>query len=242
MSGTPGNEQPYASVAGAVERVRERIAAAASRAGREAQSVEIMAVTKLHPIDAAEAAHAMGIRVFGESRVQEAEAKYASFLDSRPDTRLEMIGHLQSNKVKKAVSLFSCIQSVDSLDILSELDRRACADGMTIEVLFELHTGEESKAGFPDLDALFRACDSLAAKKALVLRGLMTMAPFTDEGAPVRRSFKALAAAYKTIRERYGFPRFEVVSMGMSNDFEIAVEEGSTMLRLGTILFGSRGR
>jgi len=233
-------EGPYASVASALERVRERIAAAALRSGREAASVEIMAVTKLHPIDAAEAAYAQGIRAFGESRVQEAEAKYLRFLDSRPGARLEMIGHLQSNKAKKAVSLFSRIQSVDSLDILGELDRRACAEGRIIEVLLELHTGEESKAGFPDLDALFRACDGLAAKKGLVLRGLMTMAPFTDEEAAVRRSFKTLAAAHATIRERYGFSRFEVVSMGMSNDFEIAVEEGSTMLRLGTILFGSR--
>jgi pyridoxal phosphate enzyme (YggS family) len=232
----------YDSVSANVSIARERVAVAASRAGRDPKAVELMAVTKLHPVEAVLAAYDAGIRVFGESRVQEALGKFPAFLAARPDARLELIGRLQSNKAGKAVHLFSRVHSVDSEGLLRELDRRAVAEGRRLEVLLELHTGEASKAGFRDLEALFGACELLAGAPSggLWPRGLMTMAPFTDDPGPIRAAFRALRAAHEAVRARFSFPRFDVLSMGMSNDYEIAVEEGSTLLRLGTALFGSR--
>lgn len=239
--------QDYGFVAERVGEIRSRIEAAAGGVGRDAAAIELMAVTKFHPLEAVEAAYGAGIRHFGENRVQEAEGKYPVFLASHPDARLEMIGHLQSNKARKAVELFARIQSVDSRELLLELSKRAsirAEEGSgALEILFELHTGEESKTGFPDPDALFRACDTLAEAgpgSSLVPRGLMTMAPFTSDAAVIRASFRALKAALEAVRERFSFPAFDVLSMGMTNDFEIAVEEGSTLLRVGTALFGER--
>jgi pyridoxal phosphate enzyme (YggS family) len=245
--------EDYGFVSGNVQRVRDRIRAAAERAGRDPEGVSLMAVTKFHPLAAVEAAYATGIRLFGENRVQEAETKYSDIAQRFPGARVELIGSLQSNKARKACALFSAVESVDSLGLLEELDKRARAQGTALDILFELHTGEESKAGFPDRDSLFEACDLLcrlaeerratgAAGGAggLSLRGLMTMAPFTREEAPVRASFRSLKAAFEELRSRYQFPSFDVLSMGMTNDYEIAIEEGSTLVRIGTALFGAR--
>lgn len=233
-------------------RVRERIAAAAGRAGRPAGGVSLMAVTKFHPLEAVEAAYAAGIRLFGENRVQEAETKYSDREERFPDARVELIGSLQSNKAKKACALFSAVESVDSCSLLEELEKRSRAQGKALDILFELHTGEDSKAGFPDLDALLEACDLLCRIEAgraadgsagaggVSLRGLMTMAPFTQEERPIRASFRMLKAASAEVEKRYRFKGFEVLSMGMTNDFEIAIEEGSTLVRIGTALFGQR--
>lgn len=202
-----------------------------------------MAVTKFHPIEAVEAAYAAGARLFGENRVQEAESKFAPFLASHPDARVELIGSLQSNKAKKAVALFSSVQSVDSLGLLSELEKRAAAASRRLDILFELHTGEDSKAGFPDLEGLLEAADFLAGlgpDSSLRPRGLMTMAPFTKDEGSIRASFRSLRAAFDALKTRFPFPSFDTLSMGMTNDFEIAVEEGSTLVRIGTAIFGSR--
>ena len=234
-----------------------RAEAAAARAGRKPSEVAVMAVTKFHPIEAVEAAYRAGLRLFGESRVQEAEGKFPAFLAAHPDARLEMIGTLQSNKAKRAAALFSRIQSVDSAELLKELDKRARALGRRLEILLELHTGEESKAGFPDLESLFRALElhealqggsaaaagdaaGDAAPAGLILRGLMTMAPYTKDESPIRASFRALREARDAVLARFGLPGFDVLSMGMTNDFEAAIEEGSTLVRVGTALFGSR--
>lgn len=229
----------YGFVADSVTRVRERIGAAARRSGRDPGSVEILAVTKNHPIEAAEAAWAAGIRAFGESRVQEARAKYTTFFTAHSDARFDLIGSLQSNKVKKAVELFDRIQSVDSLDLLLDIEARARTADRRVEVLLELHTGEESKAGFRSIDDLCRALDAYLRidNPYVVPRGLMTMAPNTDDPRPVRASFRSLFSARDTVRSRFDLPSFDQLSMGMSGDFEIAVEEGSTSVRLGTILF-----
>jgi pyridoxal phosphate enzyme (YggS family) len=221
-------------------RVLESIAAAASRAGRKSEEIALLAVTKFHPVEAVEAAYAAGARLFGENRVQEAEEKYPAFLAAHPDARLHMIGHLQSNKAKKAVALFAIVQSVDSIELLSELDRRAGALGSRVEILFELHTGEESKSGLPSLDALWAACEAAAGCQHIAPRGLMTMAPFTKEETPIRASFRRLKAARDEASKRFAFPSFDVLSMGMTNDFEIAVEEGSSLVRIGTAIFGRR--
>jgi uncharacterized pyridoxal phosphate-containing UPF0001 family protein len=153
-----------------------------------------------------------------------------------------MIGHLQSNKAKKAVALFSRLESIDSRQLLLELDERARAADLRREVLLELHTGEESKEGFSDVEELYRALELLLSKdnRRLEPRGLMTMAPNTGNAAVIRASFRALRAALEGGRVRFGLPAFDVLSMGMSGDYQLAVEEGSTLVRIGTALFGER--
>jgi pyridoxal phosphate enzyme (YggS family) len=240
----------YSFVAGRVEEIRARISSAAERSGRKAEEVELLAVTKFHPLEAADAAWEAGLSSFGESRVQEAESKFPAFLASHPEARLDMIGHLQSNKAKKAISLFSRIESVDSAALLLELDERAVAAGLCPEVLLELHTGEESKEGFLGAEELYRALELLLSGKGrslgpsgqggLVLRGLMTMAPNSRDESLVRASFRSLRAALEGARSRLGLKAFDVLSMGMSGDYQAAVEEGSTLLRIGTALFGER--
>jgi len=240
----------YSFVSDNALRIRERIEGAATRSGRASGSVSFMAVTKFHPLAAVEAAYAAGLRLFGENRVQEAEAKYSDIAQRFPGARVELIGSLQSNKARKACALFSAVESVDSLGLLEELEKRSRAQGKALDILFELHTGEESKAGFPDRDSLFEACDLLSrlteergatgGTGGLILRGLMTMAPFTKEETPVRASFRSLKDAFEKLRSRYPFPSFDVLSMGMTNDYEIAIEEGSTLVRIGTALFGAR--
>lgn len=223
-----------------LEDVRSRIERAAARSGRHTRGIVILGVTKFHPLEAVQAAYDAGIRFFGENRVQEALGKYPDFLARCPDARVHMIGHLQGNKVKKAIDLFHCIQSVDSQDLLAELDKRAALTGRRIDILLELHTGEESKSGFPDRPSALEACARLSSLRNLRFRGLMTMAPFTDDTNAIRTSFRALRSLFEEIAALKSFPDFDTLSMGMSNDFEIAVEEGSTLLRLGTVLFGRR--
>jgi len=229
---------------------RERIERACARAGRSVRDVSLMAVSKFNPFESILAAHHGGIRLFGENRVQEAWSKFASTRDQLPDTALHMIGTLQKNKVNKALALFDAIQGIDSVEtlqaILSRIDQRASP----LHVFFELHTGEESKAGFPNTDELYRACEALEAffdssserNKNVKLKGLMTMAPFTSETDSIRRSFRALVDAKRGIETRFHFADFDQLSMGMSNDFEIAIEEGATLVRVGTAIFGERSR
>jgi PLP dependent protein len=230
----------YGFVGERVQEVRLRVAQAAGRAGRAPESVSILAVTKFHPVEAVRAAYDAGMRLFGENRVQEAESKFPDFLASHPDASVHMIGHLQGNKAQKAVELFRCIESVDSRELLAEIAKRASASGRSVDILLELHTGEESKSGFSDRGALLDACSLIAGLPSVRLRGLMTMAPFTDDAASVRASFRMLRSLFEEISASRSFPGFDTLSMGMTNDFEMAVEEGSTLLRLGTILFGAR--
>jgi len=231
------------------------MAAAAGRAGRDPGAVALMAVGKFHPAEASLAAFAAGAKVFGESRVQEALAKFGAQGDAaadagsaplsaalaRGDLELHLIGTLQSNKAKKAAELFSCVESVHSVEIARELSKRALAAGRRLDVLLELHTAEETKSGFPGRDSLLAACDGLAGLEGLRVRGLMTMAPWTSDERAIRASFRALAALHREIAASGRFERFDVLSMGMTNDYEIAIEEGSTMVRVGTAIFGERG-
>lgn len=251
----------YGFVRENIVRVQERIQAAASRAGRNAGDISLLAVTKFHPAEAAVVAYSCGIRRFGENRVQEALSKYSPELKrSMPDSRLDMIGTLQGNKVNKALKVFDSIQSVDSVELLEAIILRSAGRSEPLSIFLELHTGEESKSGFPDLDELFRAAESYSRlclnagpgpSKAgmpgpqapagnIALEGLMTMAPFTSDTGLVRKSFKSLVRAFNEIQKRFLLPGFRELSMGMSNDFEIAVEEGSTILRIGTAIFGAR--
>jgi len=237
----------YDFIAGNLEQVRSRIDAAAIRSGRSPQSVRLMAVSKFHPIEAVQSAYSAGARLFGENRVQEAEEKFPAFLAAHPEAEVDLIGTLQTNKAKRAVALFSRIDSVDSSGLLREIDKRARALGRPLDLLFELHTGEESKAGFPSEKALLEAVEWLETEglKAeggplLRLRGLMTMAPFTADQDAVRASFRALKACFDRIRTDFAPEGFSELSMGMSGDFETAIEEGSTLVRIGTAIFGER--
>lgn len=199
-----------------------------------------MAVSKFHGPEAVVEAYGAGVRLFGESRVQEARDKFPPLATTCPGIEVHLIGSLQRNKVKAAVDLFSCVQSVDREEIVTELSRRAAAAGTTVDILLELHTGEESKAGFPDRDAAARALELALSLGSLRVRGLMTMAPYTEDSAAIRASFRSLVACAAFLRSRFPETDLSVLSMGMTNDYEIAVEEGSTLVRVGTAIFGPR--
>lgn len=242
----PGSPAYNAEIAWAVARIRERIGAASAKAGRADGAVTLLAVTKFHPREAAIAAYAAGVRVFGENRVQEAEAKFASPLGEAAsplgEAKLHLLGHLQSNKAKKAAQLFDCVQSADSLAIIAELAKRAQAAERPLELLLELHTGEESKSGFADPDELAHGLELALASPFLRPRGLMTMAPYTDDEAAVRRSFILCRKTFERLAPAAAGAgaAWDTLSMGMTNDFEAAIEEGSTMVRIGTAIFGER--
>ena len=217
--------------------VRERIRAAASRSGRPAESVRLLAVTKGFPAETVRAAIALGLREFGENRVQEAETKIAA-IDPRP--RWHLVGHLQGNKARRAVQIFDVIHSLDSAPLAQEVSRRAVDSGRRIEGLVEVNTsGEESKFGVPPEGALelLRAVSPL---EGIQLRGLMTIGPLTGGPEGARRAFRTLASLLEEARRAGLLDEGAELSMGMSDDFEIAIEEGATTVRLGTVLFGHR--
>ena len=216
--------------------VRERIAAAAARAGRDPVTVRIIAVTKGHPLQIAQAAAAAGLPDLGENRVQEALGK----MDAWPDApvRWHLVGPLQRNKAKLVVGRFDLVHSLDSVRLADALEQAAAARDLVQDVLIEVNVaGEEQKTGCPaaEVPALAEHAASLAH---LRLRGLMTMAPYTDDVATQRKTFAGLREM--SARLTSDLCRLDVLSMGMTNDFEAAVEEGATMVRLGTALFGER--
>jgi len=191
-----------------------------------------------------QAAAEAGIALFGENRVQEAEAKYASLdLHSNLDLKasLHLIGHLQRNKAKTAAALFSCVQSIDKLETAEALDRAAANLGRSIDILLEVNTsGEESKSGYRSVERLLADLDRISDLPSLRIRGLMTIAPYTSEDAPVRRAFAQLRSLFERIAALGQSGAFDTLSMGMSNDYVAAIEEGSTLVRIGTAIFGER--
>jgi pyridoxal phosphate enzyme (YggS family) len=208
--------------------VEERIVKACARAGRPREEVLLLAVTKIFPAQAILDAYALGLREFGENYVQEFETK-APEVRSLADARFHLIGHLQSNKARKGAELFDVIQTVDS----AKLARRLAEAGKPIEVMIEVKLSEEeSKHGCAaaDVPALVEA---IQAQKELRLKGLMTMPPWSDDAEVARPYFQRL-------RELARQTGVEGLSMGMSNDLEVAIEEGSTLVRVGTALFGRR--
>jgi pyridoxal phosphate enzyme (YggS family) len=222
--------------------IEERIGQACRRSGRDRADIRLMGVSKFHGIDRIEEAWDNGIRLFGENRVQEAAEKFSGFWETHAGPsggELHMIGSLQRNKAKAAAALFDCIQSVDRESIIGELGKYA-AGPKPLKVLLELHTGEESKAGFPDEESLLRGAEKVLGFPGLAPAGLMTMAPYSGDAGLVRGSFKALVRARKRLEKEFPGCDWSCLSMGMSSDFEIAIEEGSTLLRIGTALFGER--
>jgi len=228
------------SVAQKIAFIEEKIEAACARSGRKRQEIRLMGVTKFHGVEAVEAACKAGISLFGESRVQEATEKFSKFWESRrkdASVELHLIGPLQRNKAKKAAVFFDCIQSIDRDSIIDELGALTAGAENPIKIMLEYHTGEETKTGFPDMDSLLNAAEKVLSFPGLRPVGLMTMAPFTSDTALVRSSFRSLVLARDELEKRFsGY--WSCLSMGMTNDYEIAIEEGSTLIRLGTAIFG----
>jgi hypothetical protein len=227
-------------IAERVAAVRERIARAAERARRPASEVRLVAVSKTHPIEAVREAFAAGVRDFGENKVQEAEAKIAASADLVAQGAIwHLVGHLQSNKARKAATLFGCVQSIDSLELAERLARVAAESGQTLRGLVEVDlAGESSKFGLKEA-RLFDALRSLRGQAGLRLEGLMVLPPLADDLDAVRPYFRRLRELRdRALRE--GLLAAGELSMGMSHDFEAAVEEGATLVRVGTAIFGER--
>jgi PLP dependent protein len=213
-----------------LERVRERVARAAERAGRTPDDVLLIGVSKVVEVERIRAALAAGLGALGENRVQEAKAKVAEL--GRP-VPWHLIGHLQTNKVKDALPLFDLIQSLDRLELAQELERRAAAQGRVVEALLQVNVASEaSKGGFAP-DAVGEALDTIGTLSHVRVRGLMAIPPEVERAEDSRPWFRRLRemADKHGLRER---------SMGMSGDFEVAIEEGATMVRVGTAIFGPR--
>jgi pyridoxal phosphate enzyme (YggS family) len=227
------------SIADNIEIIEERIMKACLRSGRKREDITLMAVTKFKPIEDIMEAWDAGLRCFGESRVQEAVSKLGSFRTERPGAELHLIGALQRNKAKTAAAFFDCVQSVDREALAEELAKHADRSG-PLPILLELRTGEDSKSGFENPDALFSAVELILACPTLHIRGLMTIAPNTVEEAPVRAAFRKLALTRQELEKRFPSQAGLDLSMGMTGDFETAIEEGSTMLRIGSAIFGER--
>lgn len=224
--------------------MRERIGAAARRAGRSLEDIALMAVSKTQPAEHIREAYEAGLRVFGENRVQEFANKVNALRDLH-NAEWHMIGHLQTNKAVKTAELFRAVDSVDSLKLAEKLDAAARALGRKLDVLVEINVGgEEAKSGAapdsPALDELLMAAPRL---EALVFRGLMTVPPFSDDPQGARPYFRKLHELRDKIAARK-LPAITMdqLSMGMSHDFEVAIEEGSTCVRVGTAIFGERAK
>lgn len=222
-------------------RVQDRIARAMERAHRT-QQVRIIAVTKGHPAAAVQAAVAAGLRDCGENRVAELESKIEVL--GRGAARWHLIGHLQRNKVRKAIPLFDVVHSIDSLRLAQELSAEAGRAGETVTGFVQVNaSGEEAKSGIDvatDLAPGLEAVQAISELPHLRISGVMTMAPYIADERILRNTFAQTRKLFDLCAGRVSNFHAEHVSMGMSNDFEIAIEEGSTMVRLGTILFGER--
>jgi len=225
-------------LAGTLPLVRERIRRAEDASGRPAGSVRLVAVTKSHPFEAVEAALAAGLTDLGENRVEELEQKVRAF--GADAATWHMIGHLQSRKAPRAAAVSDVIHSVDSLRLAEKLSRAATEEGRVLRVLAQVNTsGEDSKSGFT-ADAGGDEIMRMAELPGLIVDGLMTMAPFVDDEVVLGAAFaglRTLAEGLRATTDRIG----PELSMGMTNDLEIAIREGSTMVRIGTALFGERG-
>jgi pyridoxal phosphate enzyme (YggS family) len=221
-----------------LSRVRAKIAQAAAKAGRDPGGITLMAVTKTVPVAKIREAVAAGVTIFGENYVQEARAKIEEL--GQAGIEWHLIGHLQTNKVKHAVRLFDLIHSVDSLTVARELDKRAAAAGRLIKCLIEVNLSQEgSKFGIKK-ERTLELVRALKELKNISLKGLMTMPSYAADPEAARPYFIALRNLREEI-EASGIPLPEL-SMGMSSDFEVAIEEGATIVRIGTAIFGERSQ
>ncbi|HEU5101817.1 MAG TPA: YggS family pyridoxal phosphate-dependent enzyme [Roseiflexaceae bacterium] len=253
------------SIATRIEAVRERIAAAARRAGRSPEQVRLVGVSKTHPAELVAQALAAGLHDFGENRVQEAEPKIAALAADRGAITWHLIGHLQSNKARRAAALFDVIHSVDSLHLAEALTRgvRGWELGVagkspnpqlptpnSLPILLQVNvSGEASKDGFalagweqrPQVrDAFFEQVERLLALPALRVDGLMTIAPWGEDPEAARSTFRSARQLRDALAQRFPVADWSALSMGMTDDFEVAIEEGATIVRVGRAIFGAR--
>jgi pyridoxal phosphate enzyme (YggS family) len=222
-----------------IKNIRARIEKTAQRSGRGGEKIELVAVSKTVEAERINEAIRCGIEIIGENRVQEAEDKFKEITE--PVTR-HLVGHLQSNKAKKAVELFDFIQSVDSERIAREISRRALDEGKVMDVLVEVNTSaEETKFGIEPKEAL-PLIETIAGLDGIKIKGLMTIGLFSDDPEDTRPCFKRLRTFFEEVKAA-NIPGAEMkyLSMGMTSDFEVAIEEGSNMVRVGTGIFGARG-
>lgn len=224
-------------IATALHNVQERIEAAKARVGRR-DSVTLVAVTKNHPVEAVQEVAQLGVRTVGENRVQEAKEKMELY--QGPELQWHLIGQLQNNKVRNAVGKFSLIHSVHSVKLLDEIQRIAAREGLIQEVLLQVNVArEESKSGmdveeFPTIQEYAKSLPNVRVK------GLMCMAPFFDDPEEARPIFRVAHALFEDMKLHFYEGQIEYISMGMTHDFEVAIEEGANIVRVGTAIFGER--
>lgn len=226
-------EYSVSSIGDNLNRVQDTIDNTLAKIGRK-DSVTIVAVTKTQPSEVIETALLEGISIIGENRVQEAAQKYELIGDR---VRWQMVGHLQRNKVKQAVQIFEMIQSIDKVETAAEIDKRV---NRPLDVLIEINSsGEDTKSGVEPA-GLFKLVDGLLPLNNVRIRGLMTIGPFTDDETLIRQAFSLTRKKYEELASRYEELEIDTLSMGMSADYTAAIEEGSNLVRLGTVLFGAR--
>ena len=225
-----------------LESVLNKIRAVEKRAFRDENSVKLVAVSKFHPAESVIEALEAGQLLFGETRVQEAAAKFDEIRARGLEPNLHIIGSLQRNKVKEAVRIARCIESVDRIELIEEIEKQAAKINKNIEILFEVHTGEDSKAGFTSEEDLHTAVSRCAKGEFphITPKGFMTMAPFTSDTSLIRKSFVTLRNLRDSLQNEFPALSLHELSMGMSGDYEIAIEEGATIVRIGTAIFGER--
>ncbi len=227
-------------IGGRLATVRARIAQAAARAGRAADSVRLVAVSKTFPAADVRAAAAAGQVEFGENKVQEGLQKIAETADIR--LRWHLVGHLQSNKARKAAQAFACIQSVDRLDLIERLDGAATEGGTRPDLLIQVDLGREPTKHGAAIDAVRALIERAGACRSARVAGLMTLPPYTDDPEGARPFFRQLRELRDRLLDEGVAPSMlRELSMGMSHDFEVAIDEGATIVRIGTAIFGARG-
>ena len=246
-----GRDAHVQAMAEAIAAIQARIAAAAGRLGRSSEDVCLIGVTKTHPAEHVALALAAGLQHIGENRVQEAASKFQIISGRYPHSTWHLIGHLQSNKARRAALLFDYIHSVDSVHVAQALNRAAAERPQgRLSILLQVNvSGEGSKQGF-DLahwqthtaltEAWFQEVEQIAALPHLQLRGLMTIAPWGSDPEQARPHFVSCRMLRDTLQQRFPEQLLTELSMGMSNDFEVAIEEGATQVRVGRALFGER--
>jgi pyridoxal phosphate enzyme (YggS family) len=221
-----------------VKYVRERIAKAAEKTGRDEEDILLVAVSKMQPLQKIYQAHQAGIKYFGENKVQDLSLKIS---ESNIDLKWHFVGHLQSNKINKVIGKVEMIQSVDSIDLLEKLDKNGEERGLTSSVLLQVNTsGEVSKFGF-EQDQVLSACELVEKLSNIEIQGLMTIGPFTKDENRIAKSFNSLRFLYEELGKFSSEKiKMKYLSMGMTGDFDLAIHEGSNLVRIGTAIFGAR--
>lgn len=224
------------ALAARIERVRQNVEDAATAAGRSPDAITIVAVSKTVERPVVDAAARLGMRHFGENRVQDATRKFAEALHE--ECRLHLIGHLQSNKAKRAVALFDVIESVDRLSLIEAIETEAARQGKRMPVLLQVNVAGEAQKSGCALEEVSDLVGRLAASTWLEPRGLMTMAPLVDDPEEVRPVFAGLRILRDSLQREFPSLTLDTLSMGMSNDYTVAIGEGATSVRIGRAIFG----